>query len=162
MAFVVKNGLQNFADKLKNYKAKDDLAEKVAEKVTNKGIEIAQRNWGNQANVVQRGNGLIRSIVAVDNNKLKPSIAYTEFGTGVQGKGTYEGDLPEQTITFETKDLGTLSTQGWQYNYRKDYLQLKGAKDFKGRVAEMPMFNTAKELREYIKTDLAKDIRKGD
>ena len=30
MAFVVKNDLQSFADKLKNYKAQGDFAEKAA------------------------------------------------------------------------------------------------------------------------------------
>ena len=42
MAFVVKNDLQNFADKLKNYKAQCDLDDKVLDKVLKKGEEIAR------------------------------------------------------------------------------------------------------------------------
>ena len=160
MAFVVKNGLQNFANKLKNYKAQGDLAERVVEKVANKGVEIARNKWGNQANVIQRGDGLKRSIVAVDNNKINPSIAYTEFGTGIQGEGKYEGKLPTQNISFTDKNGLEWTTQGWEYHYR--YNQTQQGEPFKGQIPKMPMLNTAKELREYINTDLAKDIRKGD
>lgn len=160
MTFVVKNDLQSFADKLNTYKVKGDLAEKIAEKVANKGVEIAQNNWGNQASVVKRGNKLQKSIVAIDNNKIKPSIAYTEFGTGIQGEGKYEGELPIQNITFTDKSGLQWTTQGWEYHYR--YNQTQQGKPYKGQTPKMPMFNTAKELREYINTELAKDIRKGD
>lgn len=164
MAFVVKNGLQSFVDKLKNYKAQGDLAEKVAEKVTSKGTEIAQRNWGGGVSIEVRGDKLTKSIVVVDQDKKHPTIAYREFGTGIKGKGTYEGNLPDQPITFTTKYNGedtSVTVPEWTYNYRKDFLHWT-EDDWQGIVAQMPMFNTAKELREYIKTDLAKDIRKGD
>ena len=45
MAFVVKNALQSFADKLKNYKAQGDLADKVIDKVLQKGEEIARKQY---------------------------------------------------------------------------------------------------------------------
>ena len=164
MAFVVKNDLQRFADKLKNYKAKGDLAEKVAEKVTNKGVEIAQKNWGGGVSIEVRDNKLTKSIVVIDEDKEHPTIAYREFGTGIKGKGTYEGNLPDKPITFTTKYNGedtSVTVLEWVYNYRKDHLHWT-EQDWQGMVAQMPMFNTAKELREYIKTELAKDIRKGD
>lgn len=164
MAFIIKNDLQSFADKLKNYKAQGDLAEKVAEKVTSKGVEISQRNWGDGVTISVRGDKIRKSIVVTDQNKKNPTIAYREFGTGIKGKGTYEGNLPGQPITFTTKYNGedtSVTVPEWVYNYRKDHLHWT-EQDWQGMVAQMPMFNTAKELREYIKTDLAKDIGKGD
>lgn len=159
MALVVKNDLGKFAEKLKKFQTQG-LADKVVDIVTKKGVEIAQSKWGGSASVREEGSGLQRSIVATDNNPTHPTIAYQEFGTGVNGRGTYEGKLPEQDITFDASGLGEVTTKGWQYNYRKDYLKVEGAKDFSGFAARMPMFNTAKELREYIKTDLANDIKK--
>ena len=105
-----------------------------------------------------------KSIVVTDQDKKNPTIAYREFGTGIKGKGTYDGNLPDQPITFTTKYNGedtSVTVPEWTYNYRKDFLHWT-EDDWQGIVAQMPMFNTAKELREYIKTDLAKDIRKGD
>ena len=164
MAFIVKNDLQSFADKLKNYKKKDDLAKKVTDKISSKGAEIAKRNWGGGVTISVRGNKTQKSIVVTDQDKKNPTIAYREFGTGIKGKGTYEGNLPDQPITFTTKYNGedtSVTVPEWIYNYRKDHLHWT-EQDWQGMVAQMPMFNTAKELREYIKTELVKDIRKGD
>lgn len=164
MAFVIKNDLQNFTDKLKTYKAQGDLAKKVTDIIISKGVEIAQRNWSSDVLIEVRGNELKKSIVAIDKDKKNPTIAYREFGTGVKGIGTYEGNLPDQPITFTTmynKEETSVTVPEWTYNYRKDYLHWT-EDDWQGIVAQMPMFNTAKELREYIKTELAKDIRKGD
>lgn len=160
MAFVVKNDLQNFANKLNNYNAKNGLDEKIADKVANKGAEIAQKNWVSGVVINIKGNKTKKSIIATDVNLANPTIAYREFGTGIQGEGKYEGELPTQNITFTDKQGKTWTTQGWEYHYR--YNQTLQGKPFQGQTPKMPMFNTAKELREYIKTDLAKDIRKGD
>ena len=157
MAFVVKNGLQNFANKLKNYKAQGDLAERVVEKVANKGIEIAQNKWGNQANVIQRGDGVKRSIIAVDNNKINPSIAYTEFGTGIQGEGKYEGKLPTQNISFTDKNGLEWTAQGWEYYYpnSKTKRTVGGQEGWfhnrqfvTGQPAQAQMWRTANELEQ--------------
>lgn len=161
MALVVKNDLQNFVNKLKKYKVQDNLAEQVAEKVANKGLEIAQRNWDSGVSIKVSGDNLKKSIVATDINPLQPTIAYREFGTGTRGEESkYEGKLPTQNIIFTDKNGIQWTTQGWEYHYR--YNQTQKGEPFKGQVPSMPMFNTAKELREYIRTDLAKDIRKGD
>ena len=164
MAFVVKNDLMHFADKLNNYNKKGDLAQRVAEKIAEKGKQIASANWGNGVIIEIQGKNTQLSIVAIDMDKEHPTIAYREFGTGVIGKGTYEGNLPQNPITFTTmynNEPTQVTVPQWIYNYRKDYFGWTDT-DWQGMVAQMPMFNTAKELREYIQTDLAKDIRKGD
>lgn len=164
MAFVVKNDLEKFAEKLKHYKAQGDLAQKVASKIAEKGKEIAERNWGSGVVIEIRGEGSQFSVVAIDTDKEHPNIAYREFGTGIKGKGTYEGNLPSNPITFTTMFNGEpteVTVPEWIYNYRKEHFGWTDT-DWTGFVAQMPMFNTAKELREYIKNDLAKEIRKGD
>lgn len=161
MSFVVRNDLDRFLGKLKNYNKQGDLAKRVADKVAQKGSEIASRNWGGGVVIEVRGKDTQYSIVAIDMNKEHPTIAYREFGTGIQGKGTYKGELPKDPITFTTLYNGeptTVTVPEWVYNYRKEYFKWTDT-DWKGMVAQMPMFNTAKELREYIKTDLAKDIK---
>ena len=176
MAFVVKNGLQNFADRLKNYKAQGDLADKVLDKVLKKGEEIARKQYdiSDKGTVINKKGHEVQSSITISSSKSGNTgkitsngtqVAYLEFGTGVNGKKNgYEGELPTQPITFTTNYNGeetSVTVPGWTYNYRKEFLGWT-EQDWQGMVAQMQMFNTAKELREYIKTDLAKDIRKGD
>ena len=175
MAFVVKNGLQSFVDKLKNYKAQGDLADKVLDKVLQKGEEIARKQYdiSDKGTVINKKGQEVQSSITISSSKSGNTgkitsngsqVAYMEFGTGVKGKGTYEGELPTNPITFLTdrfNDVIYVTVPGWTYNYRRDFLHWSW-EDVKGYPAKMQMFNTAKELREYIKTDLAKDIRKGD
>lgn len=159
MAFVVKNDLQNFSKRLNAYNKKD-IAERVADLVAKKGGEIANSNWGGSAIVSVSGEGLTRSIIAKDSDAEHPKIGYIEFGTGVKGKGTYEGKLPEQPIIFTAKRgniTEVVSLDTWVYNYRREIGWTEV--DYQGRPAEMPMYNTGKQLREYVRTDLAKDLR---
>ena len=162
MAFIVKNDLSKFSEKLKNYRKQGDLAQKVADKVAEKGAEIAQKNWESGVIISIKGDKTQKSIVATDVNIEKPTLAYREFGTGIQGEGKYEGELPKQNITFTDSKGEVWTTQGWQYAYRNKQQPEKYPEPFKGQAPKMPMFNTAKELREYIRVDLAQDIRKGD
>lgn len=160
MAFVVKNDLQNFSERLNAYNKKD-IAERVADLVAKKGGEIANSNWGGSATVSVSGEGLTRSIIAKDGDAEHPKIGYIEFGTGIAGKGTYEGKLPQEPITFTTQYNGeqtSVTVPGWTYNYRKDFLNWTD-QDWQGQTAKMPMYNTGKQLREYVRTDLAKDLR---
>ena len=71
MAFVVKNDLQNFANKLNNYKAKNGLDEKIADKVANKGAEIAQKNWVSGVVINIKGNKTKKSDTYIHPEKLK-------------------------------------------------------------------------------------------
>lgn len=157
MASVKKNNLNSFLSKLNNVKGQDSLAEIVMEKVIDKGSEIALQKWGGSAIIKTSGDGLKRSISAVDTNLKRPTIAYREFGTGIVGENSYEGKLPTQDISFEDLNGVEWTTKGWEYAYR--YKQTQKGTPFKGQKAQMPMYQTAKELREYIKTDLAKDIK---
>ena len=157
MASVKKNNLNSFLSKLNNVKGQDSLAEIVMEKVIDKGSEIALQKWGGGVIIKTSGDGLKRSISAVDTNLKHPIIAYREFGTGIVGENSYEGKLPTQDISFEDLNGVEWTTKGWEYAYR--YKQTQKGTPFKGQKAQMPMYQTAKELREYIKTDLAKDIK---
>jgi len=159
MPFLVKSDLDRFYDKLNKYKGQGDLALRVADKITETGKNIALQNWGSSATIDVVGDGLKRSIVARDPNKMNPTIAYLEFGTGVLGKGTYKGKLPTKYIWFKDLQGVQWRTKGWVYYYR--YKQTKQGRPFTGQPAKMPMFITGQELREYIRTDLKKDI-KGD
>lgn len=171
MAFVVKNDLQSFADKLKNYKAQGDLADKVLDKVLQKGEEIARKQYdiSDKGTVINKKGQEVQSSITITSSKsgntgkitsTGSQVAYLEFGTGVNGEGTYDGKLPTEPITFNDNSGKTWTTQGWEYYYR--YNQTHQGEPFEGQTAKMQMFKTAKELREYIQTDLAKDIRKGD
>ena len=174
MAFVVKNDLQNFADKLKNYKAQGDLADKVLDKVLKKGEEIARKQYdiSDNGTVINKKGQEVQSSITISSSKNGNTgkitsngmqVAYLEFGTGVNGeKNGYEGELPTQPITFTDTSGQTWTTPGWQYAYRNKQRPDLYPNAFQGQEPRMQMFNTAKELREYIKTDLAKDIKKGD
>lgn len=160
MSFVKQNDLSSFLAKLENYKDTDGLAKRIADKVAEKGLEIANKEWaGYDVKIYVEETALERKIVVEDLDKENPIIGYIEFGTGIIGKGTYDIEkLPTIPITFTDKKGKEWTTQGWEYHYR--YNQTGVGQPFKGKVAEMPMFNTAKLLREYIKTDLAKDLKK--
>lgn len=159
MTFVVKNDLSRFYNKVVNYSSNKSFANTVADKIAEKGKEIALQEWGGGAIIDVVGDGLHRSIVARDVDKIRPTIAYREFGTGIIGENTYEGKLPTQTISFEDRQGVKWETSGWQYAYR--FKQTRRGSPFKGQVAKMPMFKTGQRLRAYIGSELKKDI-KGD
>lgn len=93
-------------------------------------------------------------------------IAFIEFGFGVEGSGTYEGELPNEPITFETSD-GQHTTQGWVYYYDSKFkATVNGVKGWyyngefvTGEPAKQPLWNTAKELRAYMQNGLIKDLK---
>ena len=69
MAFIVKNDLSKFSEKLKNYRKQGDLAQKVADKVAEKGAEIAQKNWESGVIISIKGDKTQKSIVAILKNQ---------------------------------------------------------------------------------------------
>ena len=155
--------MNRFYGKLQNIR---NVAETATELIADNGEKIAKSEYAgiNSVQVIKDIDG--NSAVISANGD---SVAYIEYGTGLVGQGTYKGDLPTQTLTFESpKDSGRINTtQGWEYYYDNPRTKVLGGWFFgrgysnftRGQVAGNQMFNTAKSLREYIKTDLAKDIR---
>lgn len=171
MSFVVRNDLGKFAEKLKNLQTQD-LADKVLDKVLEKGEKLARNQYAinDDGTVINSKGDTVQSSITVSSSKQGNTgkitsngkqVAYLEFGTGITGeKSNYEGVLPKDPISFTDASGQHWTTQGWQYAYRNKQQPERYPEPFNGQEARMQMFNTAKELREYIKTDLAKDIRK--
>lgn len=160
---VRQNDLNRFYGKLYNIR---NIAETATELIADNGEKIAKSEYAG-INSVQVTKDIDENNAVI--SASGDSVAYIEYGTGLVGQGTYKGDLPTQTLTFESpKDSGKINTtQGWEYYYDNPQTKVLGGWFFgrgysnftRGQVAGNQMFNTAKSLREYIKTDLAKDIR---
>lgn len=160
---VRQNDLNRFYGKLYNIR---NVAETATELIADNGEKIAKSEYAG-INSVQVTKDIDENSAVI--SASGDSVAYIEYGTGLVGQGTYKGDLPTQTLTFESpKDSGRINTtQGWEYYYDNPQTKVLGGWFFgrgyanftRGQVAGNQMFNTAKSLREYIKNDLAKDIR---
>ena len=93
--------------------------DKIAERVAQRGAEIAREQYGERKVTVsvEKGGDGVRRVVAEGAN-----VAFDEFGTGYYAQGTYEaategeGRLPMTPITFESGGL-MHTTHGWQYYY---------------------------------------------
>lgn len=165
MKVVKRNDLDRYYSKLKTITS-GELGEKVVDLLVNEGTREAQSQYSDtHFQVASQKDELKGTIIASGSG-----IAYVEYGTGLVGEGTYEGELPTQTLTFESPkgSGGTHTTQGWEYYYDNPQTKVlggwffgKGHRNFtRGRVAGMQMFNTAKSLREYVHGGkLAQDIR---
>ena len=84
-------------------------------------------------------------------------MAFSEYGTGVVGKGTYEGELPTQKLEFESPSGVQQSTEGWQYNYRKEQGQTE--MDWTGFRANAQMFKTSRRLQTELPSEIMKEIK---
>lgn len=143
------------------------LADVVADKIAARGEEIAKEKYAGAIDVVVSRTKAVNGECQVTAEGDK--IAYMEFGTGLVGKGTYEGKLPTQTLTFVSpKNSGAKqTTNGWEYNYPNPRTKRDGqgwyydGKYTQGEVAQAQMFKTAQELRqEIVKTGV--EAIKGD
>lgn len=157
-------GLKNFARKVASYKSFDNVCERVAQRIAERGVEIAQDEYGERTvdiQVVQGEAEGSRKIVAKGRG-----LAFDEFGTGLVGQGTYEGKLPTETIEFESPKGSPQSTQGWEYYYPNPQTKVDGGwyagKVFhRGQAAKSQMFNTSVRLKDEI-GQIAKGIIKED
>ena len=167
MAFIVKNDLPRFYEKLKNWQANGNnaIVQKALNLISEKMLEIAKSEYS----------GInVNLNTEINENKVTltasgKAIMFIEFGTGLVGEASgYPKDkLPTETITFESPKGEPQSTQGWEYYYDNPKTKIMGGwfwgKTFtRGQVAGMQMLNTTNKIREYIRNDLAQDIRKGD
>ena len=164
---VRRNDLNRFYGKLQNIR---NVAETATELIADNGEKIAKSEYAgiNSVQVIKDIDG--NSAVISANGD---SVAYIEYGTGLVGQGTYKGDLPTQTLTFEspkrkagdTRPPRVNTTHGWEYYYDNPETKFMGGWFMgkggftRGQVASMRMYRTAKSLKEYVHNGLAKDIR---
>lgn len=165
MAGVNTSGLRRFIKKVSKYKDIGNLTDDIANKVAERGVEIAQGRYfssnveiKNQETTVK---GQRRLVVT------GKGLNFMEFGTGLVGKGTYPDNekLPKETIHFESPKGEPQSTEGWEYYYPNPKTKKNGGwfanKVFhRGQVAGAQMWETAQQLRAEI-GDIGKDEVKG-
>lgn len=149
---VKRNTLASYLGKLNAYKKKIKPKE-ILDTIGEIGVETARNQYGGEAKNISavRGDDSVEIIAKGE------QLAYMEFGTGVSGRGTYEGDLPTERLEFESPKGVKQSTKGWQYNYRKEQGQTD--KDWKGARANAQMFNTARELERELPSKIANKIK---
>lgn len=159
MGIVIKNSLPNFMTRISKSRAnlrKDNLLAKLGQL----GVDIAQSEYqqsGYNPEYIYsetNENGILI-------NAQGKGIAYSEFGTGFVGQGTYQGKLPTEPITFVSPKIkgkeseNTHTTQGWEYYYDNIKTKFMGGWFYKktftrGKVAKAQMFKTSQRLREEI------------
>lgn len=135
------SGIKEIRAKLQRLKniSNDDIVMAVAER----GAELAQEKFGSSVIVKPEMVGSGRAIISAKGNQA----AFIEYGTGIQGEGSYNGELPTQPITFTARNGDEYTTEGWVYNYFVKEID-KNAKDHTGFEAVAPMWRTANELVE--------------
>ena len=152
----VKNGLSEYLERLKKYKNRFK-SEKITRLVGSVGVETAREEYSasgvnpTDLRAEVRDDGV--DIVATGEH-----LAFSEYGTGVVGSGTYEGNLPPETMILKFESAGQdQETRGWQYNYRKEQGQTD--KDWTGFVANAQMFKTSRRLQEELTSEIRKEIK---
>lgn len=158
---MARNNLNRFLGNLKRYKKAIDV-EKIYTIVGNVGEDIAKEEYSNS--------GVSPNSIShtVDNNTVEiiasgEHLAFTEFGTGVVGEGSYQGNLPNASmkLQFESPKGVQQSTDGWEYNYRAKQSKEKGEtiKDWKGFPAKAQMFNTSQRLQNELGENIRKFVK---
>ena len=147
MAVKIKNTLSRYLEKLQNYKGRIK-EEEIKETAGEVGIETVKRNLNRETTYVDYE--LTNDGVMI--NAHGEDLPFIEFGTGLRGEGTYQGELPTQTLRFES--MGTQQkTEGWEYNYWKKQHTFRPKPlgkwdDWIGQPAEAPIYNSARELEQ--------------
>lgn len=158
MAFVVKNDLDKFLTRLaKVSRQSHKLQERVADLVVDKGLEIAKTHTIS-SDVYSTGEKGSRKIIMSG-----AGLRYQEFGTGQMGKGTYDGTLPNDPITFISNFNGQkriVTVPNWTYDYKQSVFRDENPTPYRGFSARQPMYKTSVELQEYIKTKLKGELKK--
>ncbi len=110
---IDKTGLNNFYNKLKNYNTRTKkLQKQTIDSIVDTAESIIKRAYaGTNVSVITERNDNTVTIYAKEKG-----IAFDEFGTGFYAKGTYEGELPKETLTFSSAKKQH-STHGWEYYY---------------------------------------------
>ena len=157
------DALSGFISKLDKFSNMKNFGSKIANKVGERGVEIAYSEY----NSLQRAD--VRTEKTTEPNKVKVvakgvGLAFEEFGTGLVGQGTYKGNLPTETIAFESPKGDPQRTEGWVYYYPNKKTKVLGGwfagKVFhRGQVAKAQMFNTSQRLKTEM-SSIAKETIK--
>lgn len=146
--FANLNGLNNFRNKLR--KAQEDFPElcrNILIRVCKAGQEYAHSLYNSSKNIevtYELYSDFSAKIIAKGHQ-----VAYLEFGTGERGRGTYEGKLPDKSISFHSTRLGqdvTLNT--WVYSYAHELDENQAT--WGGFAAQSQIWKTAQYLRKVI------------
>ena len=148
--FANLDGLHNFRKKLNSLAISSETISKILSKILNRiakiSIEYAQRffNKGTVEFYPEYYKNGVRIFAEGD------EIAYVEFGTGELGNGSYEGQLPENQISFYSSRFGRdiVLDYGWTYSYANKIDETKPT--WEGFEAQAPMWKTAQHMREVI------------
>lgn len=154
----LKNGLRKYLERLQDHNGKYNEAD-ITDNVGSLGKKVVQEEYivsGVKPTEIRAdlGNKQVE-IVAVGEH-----LAFSEYGTGIRGEGQYEGELPTQTLTFESPQGVTRQTQGWVYDYMKK-LYNPEKKSFEGTQPKAQMFKASRKLRDEMSTRLKQEL-KGD
>ena len=165
MAGVDLKGLRSFNAKVALYKDIGKSYESIAEKLGERGVQIAQGKYQGVAaiSVEKTGTAGQRKLIAKGEG-----LSFLEFGTGLVGKAKgYEGQLPTETIEFESpKNSGKMQkTQGWEYYYPNPLTKVNGGwfangVFHRGQESKAQMYETSRQLRSEA-GEIAKQILKG-
>lgn len=158
MGVVKKNTLGNFLNRLAKVEKLDIGKDEIISKVQKIGEDIAREEYaGTDVVVSSRTDNSSVTILAEGDR-----IAYMEFGTGIEGEGTYpeQDKLPTEPLTFNSRGAEQ-TTQGWQYNYyKKQHIEDNpNLPDWKGFKAQAQMFNTSERLQNELGEKLVKEIK---
>lgn len=158
---TLKNGLASYLDRLNSYKGKIK-GYTVKETVAYLGVNVASQEY-DKSGVKPTA---IQSEISDEGVELiayGEHLAFSEYGTGVKGEGTYDGELPTQTLKFYSptgENAIPRETQGWVYDYMKK-LYNPDKKSFQGSIAKAQMWKTSKRLETEM-LDKVKNQIKGE
>lgn len=160
-------GLNNFMRRLKKVKQIEVVKDRVSSNVADKGVELAKTAY--------LGSGISRAEISKETSvdgdyavvASGEGLAFEEYGTGYYADGTYEGNLPTQTITFESAGKQR-STQGWDYYYDNPDTKITfggtngwmlGSNFMIGEAAGNQMYDTSVKLGEQAPKVVKKVVK---
>lgn len=145
--FADLSGLRNFTEKVKSIKSTYNDFNAILNKICEVGSSYAKSLYGNSQNASVSYQIKNENSATIYANGKK--IAYMEYGTGEIGRGSYDGDLPTQNISFFSERLQTdVTLNGWVYSYANELDDSQEPWD--GFSAKAQMWKTANYLRDNI------------
>lgn len=151
MSKVTVTGITEFRNRLQ--KLKRTTSNELALTIAEYGRDFAES--------VYKGDSVIVTVESTGEGKARitaegAQVAFLEYGTGLVGKGSYEGNLPTEPITFESAGK-THTTNGWEYYYDNPdtKVTVNNAKGWfwgnnfsEGWEAQAQMWRTAEHIRK--------------
>lgn len=150
-------GLNRFRNRLSEAQKKMTDLQEIVIHICEAGMSYARSLYGGTENITLSAEfvGNVGKIIAQGNQ-----IAYLEFGTGERGNGTYQGQLPENALTFYSNRLGrdVVLEYGWTYSYANKLDENQPL--WQGYQAQAQMWKTAQYLRENIRQIVQEVVNK--